>query len=137
MGDAGGRSRVAVSPNSPGVWIAIGAGAVLGAWARWLLALALNRVGQPMPWGTLVANLAGGLAIGVALALFERRPELAAAWRPFLITGFLGALTTFSTFSAESLVMLQRGAFWQAALHSVAHLLGALGAVALGWRLMR
>lgn len=126
-----------MSPNTPGVWIAIGAGAALGAWARWLLALALNRIGQPMPWGTLVANLAGGLAIGVTLALFERRPELAAAWRPFLVTGFLGGLTTFSTFSAESLVMLQRGAFWQAGLHSVLHLLGALCAAALGWRLMR
>jgi CrcB protein len=96
---------------------AIALGAVLGAWARWGLALGLNRHGAAMPWGTLAANVAGGLAIGAALALFERRPELGAAWRPFLVTGFLGALTTFSTFSAESLAMIQRGAFGLAAAH--------------------
>jgi CrcB protein len=115
---------------------AIGAGAVLGAWARWGLALWLNRAGQPMPWGTLAANLAGGLVIGAALAIFERRPELA-AWRPFLVTGFLGALTTFSSFSAESLLMLQRGAFGHAFTHSVLHLGGSLAAAAVGWRLLR
>lgn len=115
---------------------AIGAGAVLGAWARWGLALWLNRAGQPMPWGTLAANLVGGLVIGAALAVFERKPELA-AWRPFLVTGFLGALTTFSTFSAESLTMLQRGAFGHAFAHSVVHLGGSLAAAALGWRLLR
>ena len=115
---------------------AIGAGAVLGAWARWGLALWLNRAGQPMPWGTLAANVAGGLFIGAALAIVERRPELA-AWRPFLVTGVLGALTTFSSFSAESLLMLQRGAFGHAFAHSVVHLGGSLAATALGWRLLR
>ena len=122
---------------SPGTWIAIAVGAVLGAWARFGLAIALNRAGAAMPWGTLVANVAGGLMIGAALALFERRPEFAAAWRPFFVTGFLGALTTFSTFSAESLQMIQRGAFGTALAHSGLHLLGALGAAALGWRLLR
>jgi CrcB protein len=121
----------------PGTMAAIALGAVLGAWARWALALGLNRHGAAMPWGTLLANLAGGLAIGAALALFERRPELGAAWRPFLVTGFLGALTTFSTFSAESLAMIQRGAFGTALLHAMLHLAGALGAAALGWRLLR
>jgi CrcB protein len=126
-----------MSAFGPATLLAIAAGAVLGAWGRWLLAVALNRAGQPMPWGTLVANVAGGLLVGAALALFERRPELGAAWRPFFVTGFLGALTTFSTFSAESLLMLQRGAFWQAFAHSALHLAGALGAAALGWRLLR
>jgi CrcB protein len=121
----------------PFTLLAIAAGAVLGAWARWGLALALNRPGAALPWGTLAANVAGGLAIGAALAVFDRRPELAAAWRPLLLTGFLGALTTFSTFSAESLQMLQRGAFGQALVHSAAHLAGALAAAAIGWRLMR
>jgi CrcB protein len=121
----------------PSTWLAIAAGAVLGAWGRWLLGLALNRAGQPMPWGTLLANVVGGLLVGAALALFERRPDLAAAWRPFVVTGFLGALTTFSTFSAESLLMLQRGAFWHAFAHTALHLLGTLAAVAVGWRLMR
>jgi CrcB protein len=118
-------------------WLAIAAGAVLGAWARWGLGLALNRSHAALPWGTVAANLVGGLAIGALLALFERRPELAAAWRPFLVTGFLGALTTFSTFSAESLAMLQRGAFLTAFAHAAIHLLGALGAAAIGWRLVR
>jgi CrcB protein len=122
---------------APSAWIAIAAGAVLGAWARWGLGLVLNRPGAAMPWGTLVANVAGGLLVGAMLALFERRPELAAAWRPFFVTGFLGALTTFSTFSAESLQMMQRGAFGQAIVHSAMHVLGALAAAAIGWRLVR
>ncbi len=122
---------------SPATWAAIAAGAVLGAWARFALGLALNRAGTPMPWGTLAANVVGGLAIGAALAVFERRPELSAAWRPFLVTGLLGALTTFSTFSAESLQMIQRGALGHALLHTGAHLLGSLAAAAIGWRLLR
>jgi CrcB protein len=126
-----------MSATGPLAWAAVAAGAVLGAWARWGLGLALNRSGSALPWGTLLANVAGGLMVGAALAVFERRPDLAAAWRPFLVTGFLGALTTFSTFSAESLQLIQRGAYGQAALHSALHLVGALGAAALGWRLLR
>ena len=122
---------------SPATWAAIAVGAVLGAWARFALGLALNRAGTPMPWGTLAANVVGGLAIGAALAVFERRPELSAAWRPFLVTGLLGALTTFSTFSAESLQLIQRGALGHALLHTGAHLLGSLAAAAIGWRLLR
>jgi CrcB protein len=125
------------SALAPGMWLAVAAGAVLGAWGRWLLALALNRTGQLLPVGTLVANVAGGLLIGLALAWFERRPEIALAWRPFAVTGFLGALTTFSTFSAESLLMIQRGAWGSALLHSVAHLVGSLLAAAVGYRLLR
>jgi CrcB protein len=121
----------------PMVWLSIAAGAVLGAWSRWLLGLLFNRSGHLMPWGTLLVNVVGGLVIGMALAVFERRPDLAAAWRPFLVTGFLGALTTFSAFSAESLQMLQRGAYGHAVLHTGAHLLGAMLATILGWRLMR
>ena len=120
-------SGAAVAP-----WLAIAAGAVLGAWARWGLALALNRVGAPMPWGTAAANLAGGLLIGAALALFERRPELAAAWRPFAVTGFLGALTTFSTFSAEVVGMLQHGRWADAAATVVLHGAGSLLLTAAG-----
>ena len=74
----------------PMVWLSIAAGAVLGAWSRWLLGLLLNRSGHLMPWGTLLVNVVGGLVIGMALAVFERRPDMAAAWRPFLVTGFLG-----------------------------------------------
>ncbi|MEI7444386.1 MAG: fluoride efflux transporter CrcB [Burkholderiales bacterium] len=120
----------------PMVWLAVAAGAVIGAWARFALALWLNRAGQVVPWGTLAANLGGGLMIGAALALVDRRPEFA-AWRPFFVTGFLGALTTFSTFSAESLALVHRGAFGSAMLHSAVHLLGSLAAAAIGWKLVR
>jgi fluoride exporter len=121
--------------TAPGVWIAIAAGAVLGAWSRWLLGLFLNRLHHAMPYGTLVANLVGGLLIGIALAVFTRRPELGEAWRPFVVTGFLGGLTTFSTFSAESLLLLQRGQVTLALLHSGLHLFGCLAAAAIGYRL--
>jgi CrcB protein len=115
---------------------AIGLGAVLGAWSRWGLSVWLNRPGAMIPWGTLVANLVGGLLIGAALALIERRPEWGAL-RPLLITGFLGALTTFSTFSAESLALIQRGAWAGAFVHTLAHTVGALVATGIGWRLLR
>ena len=121
-----------MSGVGPATWLAIAGGAVLGAWGRWLLGLALNRAGQPMPWGTLAANVAGGLLIGAALALFERRPELGAAWRPFFVTGFLGALTTFSTFSAEVMTLLQQGRWGLAAGAAGLHLAGSLLATAAG-----
>lgn len=120
---------------SGGALAAVGIGAALGAWMRWGLQLALNRLGQPVPLGTLAANLIGGLLVGAALALFARRPELA-HWRPLLVTGFLGGLTTFSTFSAESLLLIERGSFGTAVLHSALHLLGALIATAAGYRLL-
>jgi fluoride exporter len=92
--------------------IAIGAGAVLGAWARWGLALALNKgAGQMWPLGTLAANAIGGLLIGFCVAFFSARSTLDPAWRLFAVTGFLGALTTFSTYSAEVIDLLQRGAW--------------------------
>ena len=106
-------------------------GASLGALARWRLGLWLS-VGQGFPWGTLAANLIGGYLIGVCLALFQALPQLDPLWRLALITGFLGALTTFSSFSAEvvDLLMLQRYAL---ALGTVAlHLLGSLLMTVLG-----
>ena len=115
---------------------AIALGAVLGAWSRWALGLWLNRPGAGLPLGTLVANCVGGLLIGALMALIERRPEWGVL-RPLLITGFLGALTTFSTFSAESLALIQRGAWGSALVHTLAHTLGALLATAIGWRLLR
>ena len=120
----------------PGTMAAIAIGAVLGAWARWGLGLWLNRPDAAVPGGTLTANLIGGLLIGMFLALLERRPEWAAL-RPLLVTGFLGALTTFSTFSAESLLLLQRGAYAQMALHSALHLFGSVAASVIGYRVLR
>lgn len=116
--------------------IAVAAGAVLGAWLRWLLALLLNEASPWLPAGTLVANIGGGLMIGAALAWLGGRPDLDPAWRLFIVTGFLGALTTFSTFSAESLAFLQRGEIGLALLHTLIHVAGSLAAAALGFKLV-
>lgn len=107
-------------------WLAVGLGAALGAWLRWGLGLWLNAVFQPLPLGTLAANLGGGYLIGMAVGFFSLYPDLAPAWRLFAVTGFLGGLTTFSAFSAESMVLLQRGEYAWALGHSALHLLGAL-----------
>jgi len=112
--------------------LAIGIGAVIGAWLRWGLAYWLNARWPMLPLGTLVANLAGGYLIGVAIALFGMHPAVPPFWRLMVVTGFLGSLTTFSTFSAESLVMLQSGSWRAAAIHSTLHLLGSVAAAAAG-----
>jgi CrcB protein len=110
---------------------AVAAGSAVGALARWAAGLWLNARWAGFPLGTLLVNLVGGLLIGMALAWFERSPnELA---RLLLVTGFLGGLTTFSAFSAESLLMLQRGHYGLAAGHTLAHVLGALACAALGF----
>jgi CrcB protein len=117
--------------------IAVGVGAVLGAWLRWALSLGLNAIMPNLPLGTLTANLAGGLLIGVAVELFTLHPVIAPEIRLFVITGFLGALTTFSTFSAEAVGLLQRAQYgWAFALIS-AHLLGSLAMTLLGIALVR
>jgi len=112
--------------------LAVAAGAVLGAWSRWLLGLWLNRPGTALPLGTLAANLAGGLLVGMALAWFESHPDLSPAWRLFAVTGFLGALTTFSSFSAEVVAMLQEARYLLALLTAVTHLAGSLLLTVLG-----
>jgi CrcB protein len=86
---------------------AVGAGAALGALLRWQLSAWLNPLHDGVPPGTLAANLIGGYLVGVAVAWFAQHPELSPAWRLFAITGFLGGLTTFSTFSAEVVALLQ------------------------------
>ncbi len=111
---------------------AVGAGAMFGAWVRWWLALRLNAVLPALPFGTLAANLIGGFLVGVAIAFFQRHPSLPPEARLLVITGFLGALTTFSTFSAEVVVMLQRGDYAWAGAAAGAHLFGSLLMTALG-----
>jgi len=111
---------------------AVAIGAVLGAWLRWGLGGWLNAIVPELPLGTLAANLFGGFAIGVAIAFFARYPGVAPEWRLAIITGFLGALTTYSTFSAEAVTLLARGQFGWAALHSFSHLAGSLAMTALG-----
>lgn len=117
--------------------IAVAIGAVLGAWLRWGLSLWLNARLENLPLGTLLANLSGGFLIGIAIGALENFPELAPEWRLLVITGFLGGLTTFSTFSAESVMMLQRGVYGWVVLHSALHLLGSIAACIAGlvvWR---
>jgi len=101
-------------------------GASLGALARWQLGLWLSTPGSLLPWGTLAANLAGGYLIGVMVAVFQANPHLDPAWRLALITGFLGALTTFSSFSAEVVAMLQQARYGLALGTAALHLLGSL-----------
>ncbi|MBB5347085.1 fluoride efflux transporter CrcB [Desulfoprunum benzoelyticum] len=112
--------------------IAISVGASAGAVLRWLLGLALNAVFPTIPLGTLAANLIGGYLIGLAMAVFTGLPGLAPEWRLLVITGFLGGLTTFSTFSAEVTVLLQQGRYlWAGAAISV-HVAGSLLMTMLG-----
>ncbi len=113
-------------------FFAIGAGAALGAWMRWLLGLFLNPLLLALPLGTLAANVIGGYLIGVAVGLFHLNTHFPLAWKLFAITGFLGGLTTFSTFSAEVVERLLAGQpAWAIGLASV-HLAGSLTATYLG-----
>lgn len=114
---------------------AVAAGASAGALLRWLAGLALNGLWAGFPLGTLSVNCVGGGLIGVAMVWFARSPD-ETLWL-LLVTGLLGGFTTFSSFSAESLALLQRGDFGLALLHSAAHLLGALACTALGFGLAR
>ena len=111
--------------------LAIAIGATLGAWLRWGLGTWLASR-SPIPLGTLAANLLGAFLIGVAIAAFAAREDLSPAWRLFIITGFLGGLTTFSTFSAESVELMLQGSFAWALAHAASHLLGSLALTALG-----
>ena len=112
--------------------LAICLGACAGALARWRLGLWLNGPGALLPWGTLAANLAGGYLVGVCVAVFQAMPHLDPAWRLALVTGFLGALTTFSSFSAEVMDMLQHQRYLLAAGTAGLHLFGSLALTALG-----
>lgn len=105
--------------------LAICVGACVGALARWRLSLWLNP-GALLPWGTLAANLLGGYLVGVCVAVFQALPHLDPAWRLALVTGFLGALTTFSSFSAEVVAVLQNGRYALALGTASLHLFGSL-----------
>lgn len=111
---------------------AITSGAALGATLRWLLGLSLNALFPAIPPGTLVANLLGGYLVGVAIAVFPQMPALAPEWRLFVITGLLGGLTTFSTFSAEVSAQLLQGRLFWAGGAIAAHVLGSIGMTLLG-----
>lgn len=111
---------------------AIAAGAALGANLRWALGAALNPWLPQLPLGTLTANLLGAFLIGLAIAFFAALPTLSPLWRLFFITGFLGALTTFSTFSAEIVSALQSQRFGWALAGIFVHVAGSLLMVGVG-----
>lgn len=117
--------------------IAVGAGAAIGAWLRWGLGVALNPVFPTLPLGTLAANLVGGLLMGFAMELMTRHALLSPEMRLLATTGFLGGLTTFSTFSAEISTLLVRGEWYWAAAGIVAHVAGSLILTITGILLMR
>ena len=106
--------------------IAICLGACAGALLRWQLGLWLNHAGAWMPWGTLAANLVGGYLVGLVIGALQQLPDVDPAWRLLLVTGFLGGLTTFSSFSAEVVEMLVNGRALQALGTMTAHLGGSL-----------
>ncbi len=107
-------------------FIAVSVGGMLGCLFRWLLALMLNRYFPAVPPGTLAANLIGCYVIGVAIAFFTSYPAFAPEWRLFMTTGFCGGLTTFSTFSAEIVTLLQTGRPGWALAGVGVHLIGSL-----------
>ncbi|HPW83473.1 MAG TPA: fluoride efflux transporter CrcB [Rhodoferax sp.] len=118
--------------------VAICIGACVGALSRWQLGLWLNPVGvtagTALPWGTLAANLVGGYLVGVCVAVFQALPDLDPVWRLALVTGFLGALTTFSSFSAEVVSMLGQQRYALALGTAALHLCGSLLLTVAGMR---
>jgi fluoride exporter len=117
--------------------IAICVGASLGALSRWQLGLWLNPTGTAgtvVPWGTLAANLVGAYLVGVCVTVFQSIPDLDPVWRLALITGFLGALTTFSSFSAEVVTMAMQQRYLMAGATAGAHLAGSLLLTVVGMK---
>jgi fluoride exporter len=117
--------------------ISIGVGAALGALLRWWLSLQLNALLPSMPLGTLAANLLGGFLMGLAMQYIAQNPSLSPAVRVLMTTGFLGGLTTFSTFSAEVVTLILQQDLGWAALVLVTHVAGSLVATLLGVASMR
>jgi fluoride exporter len=120
-----------------GQFAAVGVGAAFGAWLRWGLSVWLNARLPKFPLGTLASNLIGGYLVGLAVAYFLIRHDLSPEWRLFVVTGFLGGLTTFSTFSAEVTELLGRGDYAAGLMLAAVHLFGSLLLTAAGFATMR
>jgi CrcB protein len=117
--------------------LVVGGGAAIGAWTRWGLGILLNPLFPTLPLGTLGANLIGGLLMGFAMELLDRHAVLAPEVRLLVTTGFLGGLTTFSTFSAEVVTLLLRKEYFWGALTIAAHVVGSLVLTIAGLLLVR
>lgn len=117
--------------------VAVGGGAAAGAWLRWYLGNVLNPVLPTLPLGTLAANLVGGYLMGLALGVLSQFEALSPEVRLLITTGFLGGLTTFSTFSAEAATLLSRNQFGWAAAHVAAHVIGSVALTFAGIATMR
>ena len=113
-------------------FIAVFGGAGIGACLRWWFGNVLNPLFPLLPLGTLAANLLGGLLVGAAIAFFSQHGGVAVEWRLLIITGFLGGLTTFSTFSAEVVGLIWRSEYMWATATAGAHLAGSLVMTAIG-----
>jgi fluoride exporter len=113
-------------------FLAVGVGAAIGAWLRWALGIVLNPLFPTLPLGTLAANVVGGYLVGVAVEYFAQHAGMSPEARLFVITGFLGGLTTFSTFSAEAVTLLARTQYTWAAVLIGSHLVGSIIATVLG-----
>lgn len=112
--------------------LAVGSGAALGAWMRWWLGLMLNATLPALPLGTLAANLVGGYLMGLFMGIFALTSTFPPEVRLFVMTGFLGGLTTFSTFSAEAVTLLARGQYGWVTMHILIHVLGSLAMTGMG-----
>jgi CrcB protein len=117
--------------------LAVGGGAAAGAWLRWWLGSLLNPLFPTLPLGTLAANLIGGYVIGLALAIFAHFETLAPELRLLLVTGFLGGLTTFSTFSAEATTLFGREQYGWAFTLIAIHVVGSIALTFAGIASMR
>ena len=117
--------------------VAVGAGAAIGAWLRWWLGVVLNPLFPTLPLGTLTANLVGGLLMGVAMELITRHTFITPEARLLITTGFLGGLTTFSTFSGEIVTLLLRREYLWGTIAIAGHVVGSLAMTILGILLIR
>ena len=116
---------------------AVGGGAAVGAWLRWGLGILLNPVFPTLPLGTLAANLAGGLLMGFAMELMTRHSVLPPEARLLMTTGFLGGLTTFSTFSGEIVTLLMRREYLWGSIAIASHVVGSIAMTVIGILMFR
>ena len=117
--------------------LAVGGGAAVGAWMRWGLGIALNPLFPTLPLGTLAANLSGGLLMGIAMELLTRHAVLSPEARLLVTTGFLGGLTTFSTFSAETVTLILRREWLWGSLAIAGHVFGSIVLTMVGIVMIR